>query len=334
MSRTKRRNTYESSTITIGGMFLGMAGDDIKLIRGASRVVVAGPIALNVHVLARDLNKDARRAMQDACATSSRPYAPLRQRKRDTPLYPHQAIDAWARTNGMAATRRSREAIHLPSGSVVTVKIMGDGAVTDERRSTPEMQRREIEAMSGLRHPNVVELLDYAEWTTTSFAPALLALPWAPFGTHREQFFHRTVDEDWTKIVTRQILSGLQYLHENNIIHRDLNPSNVLVFDTSYDTFNCRIADFTHVQTITIGNLPRDIQGTPTYMALECVEGKPSNDKADVFACGKIAYWLVTDDEETPAQENTALLSSVVKLLKSNHFKVKLRQQNLVAALG
>jgi len=91
------------------------------------------------------------------------------------------------------------------------------------------------------------------------------------------------------KTVTKQVLEGLRCLHRFNIIHQDINPSNILVFDYDVLNFHCKIADFTHAESISLRTFPDNAQGTAAYMSLECAQGKRCDHKVDVFACGKVA---------------------------------------------
>ncbi|TKA63946.1 hypothetical protein B0A55_12956, partial [Friedmanniomyces simplex] len=121
----------------------------------------------------------------------------------------------------------------------------------------------------------------------------------ATHGTLRNVFLTR-VDEDMCRTVTGQVLAGLKYLHKQNIIHRDINPENILVFDNDPTAFYCKLSDFTHARKVTLDDLPGGVQGTPSFMSLECAEDEPCDQRADIFACGKVAFWLLKGEEDLP----------------------------------
>ncbi|KAK1807236.1 spindle assembly checkpoint kinase [Friedmanniomyces endolithicus] len=120
----------------------------------------------------------------------------------------------------------------LSDGFIVAVKIIGDGRIRPSRYSLhdqlspPDQQSREINTMLHLSHPNITRLLDYAVYDAEPFA-TLLALEFAPYGSLRDVF---------------QAPPGLRYLHRFNIMHRDINPSNILVFEYDVLNFHCKIA--------------------------------------------------------------------------------------------
>ncbi|KAK1809428.1 serine/threonine protein kinase [Friedmanniomyces endolithicus] len=120
-----------------------------------------------------------------------------------------------------STVRKARR--EVPDYQTVAVKIIGAGVIADERRSNRELQENELRIMLELEHVNIVRLVDFAVYDAAPFA-TLLALERATHGTLRNVFLAR-VDEDMCRTVTGQVLAGLQYLHKQNIIHRDINPS-------------------------------------------------------------------------------------------------------------
>jgi serine/threonine protein kinase len=101
-----------------------------------------------------------------------------------------------------------------------------------------------------------------------------------------------------TKKITREILTGLAYLHRNNIIHTDIKPSNVLLNDAveNLDESNVsvRIADLgSSTETHDIFS---DHIGTTQYMAPEVIVELPFGPPADIWAAFATCYELFTGD--------------------------------------
>ena len=84
------------------------------------------------------------------------------------------------------------------------------------------------------------------------------------------------------------MIIGLEYLHENKIIHRDMKPEN-LVFDS--DGY-LRITDF-GISRVMRDNNYQDTSGTPGYMAPEVICRKNHSFSVDFFAVGVIAYEMM-----------------------------------------
>jgi len=87
----------------------------------------------------------------------------------------------------------------------------------------------------------------------------------------------------------KQILSGIVYLYNNDIVHRDIKPENIL-YDN--DTKNLKIIDFGTALELKPGDCTKGLVGTPYYLAPEVIKGE-YNHKCDVWSCGVILYILL-----------------------------------------
>jgi len=79
--------------------------------------------------------------------------------------------------------------------------------------------------------------------------------------------------EDQTKMIIRQVATGLQALHKRNIIHRDIKVDNMLVASTELET-EVRISDLGSAIKLQSADGTSNFQiGTPGYVAPEVLKG-------------------------------------------------------------
>ncbi|OGF63588.1 MAG: hypothetical protein A2Y62_06605 [Candidatus Fischerbacteria bacterium RBG_13_37_8] len=90
-------------------------------------------------------------------------------------------------------------------------------------------------------------------------------------------------------IIIKQVASGVDYAHLQNIIHRDLRPANVLIEKGK----QIRIADFGISKLLENVHFAKTIIGTPPYMAPEHFEGKTVF-ASDIYSMGVIFYEMLT----------------------------------------
>lgn len=94
--------------------------------------------------------------------------------------------------------------------------------------------------------------------------------------------------------LARQLCAGLAAAHAEGVVHRDLKPQNVLIDGAG----NAFISDFGLAKSSDLGdaNLTHAgmLTGTPKYMSPEQVEGKPADQRSDLYALGLILYEMVT----------------------------------------
>ncbi|EIE26434.1 Pkinase-domain-containing protein [Coccomyxa subellipsoidea C-169] len=145
--------------------------------------------------------------------------------------------------------------------------------------------RQEIEILRGLRHENIIQMLDSFETeeefcVVTEFAQGEL------FEVLEDD---KTLPEEEVRSIAKQLVRALHYLHSNRIIHRDMKPQNVLI-----GAHGCvKLCDFGFARAMSCSTLVvTSIKGTPLYMAPELVQEQPYNHTADLWSLGVILYEL------------------------------------------
>ncbi len=157
---------------------------------------------------------------------------------------------------------------------------------------------REVRATASLTHPNTIEIYDYG-WTTDGRLyyvmeylrgldlQALVELygPLPP-----ERVIH----------LLRQACGALGEAHAAGIIHRDLKPANLFAAQLGGLTDVVKVLDFGLAMIINDtssieSKTERKVRGTPAYMAPEQIlGGDPVDARADLYALGCVAYFLLT----------------------------------------
>jgi serine/threonine protein kinase len=151
---------------------------------------------------------------------------------------------------------------------------------------------REVRFLSGLRHPNIVPIVDARLEHTPSFYVMPLAI-----GSLQEEVEILARKLSATVEVFRNICAGVKAIHDAGVIHRDLKPSNVLrLADGSIVVADLGAAkrDPRHSSILTATSA---IVGTLAYLAPEQLlpEGSRLADRrADLYQLGKILYQLAS----------------------------------------
>nr|AML81036.1 serine/threonine-protein kinase 36 [Chanodichthys ilishaeformis] len=170
------------------------------------------------------------------------------------------------------------------SGQVVALKFIPKvGRSEKDLRSL----KREIDIMRGLKHPNIVLLLDSFETerevvVVTEYAEGELFQILEDDGS---------LPENQVCEIACQLVSALYYLHSHRILHRDMKPQNILLGKGGI----VKLCDFGFARAMSVSTLVlTSIKGTPLYMSPELVEEKPYDHSADLWSLGCILYELHT----------------------------------------
>lgn len=101
----------------------------------------------------------------------------------------------------------------------------------------------------------------------------------------------RGINESVASTIIGKILMALKYMHDQNLIHRDIKSENILFADNQVP----RLGDFG--LTVTIGDQSDSIAGTPYYMAPESTYKDAKYDtKIDIWSLGIVIYEMLSQE--------------------------------------
>ncbi len=163
---------------------------------------------------------------------------------------------------------------------------------------------REARTIASLAHPNIIRVLDFGMQGETPF----LVMEYAVNGTLRQRYPRNTrLHPVHVAKLVKQIAGALQYAHNQDVIHCDIKPENMLLGgrdEVLLSDFGIAIvAMVTQTQS---AQQMHNVAGTVAYMAPEQFEGKPQK-ASDQYALAVVAYeWL---SGERPFQGSLAAVS-------------------------
>lgn len=117
----------------------------------------------------------------------------------------------------------------------------------------------------------------------------------------------RGINEETISFVCKEVLKGIQYLHGNGRVHRDIKSENIMYNENG----EIKIADFGFSAQLTVENTLRTtIVGTPAYMAPEFVNIDGYDGKVDIWAVGVLAYEMAEGRVPTNGRNNLEILTN------------------------
>lgn len=228
--------------------------------------------------------------------------------------------DVWSESELLSAEGHNALYVATRFGRKYVLKALTESY----RESTPhiELLRKEFAIGVGVDHPNIVRLLDFGHMDSIGWYIQMEYID----GITLDQFLETNPPAAIRRRIIEQLLDALSCLHERQIIHRDIKPSNILI---TRNGSTVKLIDFGVSDTDDYVTFKQPA-GSMAYIAPEQLEGKTIDNRADIYAVGKIIALLFPHRYKYIARKCTRVnladrYSSCAQVLRAIHRIDRLR---------
>jgi serine/threonine-protein kinase len=201
---------------------------------------------------------------------------------------------------GMGEVWRARHRLLARPAAIKVIRptLAGNGRNGVSEEAVRRFER-EAQVIARLRSPHTVNLFDFGIAADGAFYYAMELLD----GLDADSLVRRfgPIAPERVVYLLRQVCHSLSEAQSHGLVHRDIKPANIFLcrYGEEYDFV--KVLDFGIVGTVRGGEDARDVQtrenappGTPAFMAPEQAMGPEVDGRADIYAVGCVAYWLLT----------------------------------------
>ena len=154
--------------------------------------------------------------------------------------------------------------------------------------------KNEINILKSLSHPNIVKIYEFFDTAVDYYIVTEYCKKGELF-----EYINNKYSERQLAVLFYQVFSGLCYLHEKKILHRDLKLENLMIseiekdINTGEEYFWMKIIDFGTAKIFERKKKEKEIIGSSYYIAPEVLK-KNYNEKCDTWSVGVILYMTLT----------------------------------------
>jgi tRNA A-37 threonylcarbamoyl transferase component Bud32 len=213
---------------------------------------------------------------------------------------------------GMGEVWQGRHRLLARSAAIKLVRpeLLGASTDIDARRMLRRFER-EAQATAALSSPHSIQLFDFGVTDDQTFYYVMELLSGRDLESLVRSF--GPLPAGRTLFLLRQVCHSLADAHARGLVHRDVTPSNIYVCRMGLDYDFVKVLDFGLVtssggpgleHTLMTGQFT--MPGTPAFMAPEVILDGEVDERADIYALGCVAYYLLTGEvvfqADTPMQ--------------------------------
>jgi eukaryotic-like serine/threonine-protein kinase len=178
-------------------------------------------------------------------------------------------------------------------------------AVKVSKEQFGERFRNEALAVAALNHPHICTLFDVG--------PDYLVMEYVEGRPLRGP-----IPPGGALLLAGEIADALEHAHRHGIIHRDLKPSNILVTKAGVKVLDFGLAKRQATAPFKGESHPTltedgAVLGTPRYMAPEQIDGKPADERTDIFAFGLVLYEMLTGRHAFEARSVASVMAGILE---------------------
>jgi eukaryotic-like serine/threonine-protein kinase len=148
---------------------------------------------------------------------------------------------------------------------------------------------REAQSATSLVHPNIVNIYDVDEEKDLYY----IVMEYVEGQTLKQYIQQNSpVAVENTLDIMKQLTSAISHAHQNNIIHRDIKPQNILIDPMG----NVKITDFGIAMALSATSITQtnSVLGSVHYLSPEQARGGMANKKSDIYSLGIVMFELLT----------------------------------------
>jgi len=250
-------------------------------------------------------------------ATTSAVIYGLRREVREARRLGQYTLEEKLGEGGMGAVYRARHAMLRRHAAIKLIRPELSDLGADRARALQRFER-EADATANLKSPHTIQIYDFGISAEGTFYYVMELLDGIDLDTAVRQFGPMPAGR--VAFLLKQACDSLHEAHAAGLVHRDVKPANIFTCRHGLRYDFVKVLDFGLValapeQGRTFTKLTREevTVGTPAYLAPEMVRHPDAVDgRADVYAIGCVAYWLLTG--HVPFERETSMATILAHL--------------------